>query len=851
MRRIVIRVCILYIEKSETMKEETNKPSFMIRLATWIVDKRKLFFLIYGAAALFSVFSQSWVKVNDDLTTYLPQETETRQGLDIMDAEFTTFATARIMVNNITYTMADDLVASLENISGVSEVDFDDTKDHYQGASALYEVTFDGEVEDDISLEALGEVKKVLAPYDTYISTEVGNNRSDLLAEEMKTIIVIAAVIIVSVLLLTSKAYMEIPVLLLTFIAAAVLNMGTNYWFGEISFISNSVTVVLQLALAIDYAIILCHRYGEERTHMEPREAVITALSKAIPEISASSLTTISGLAALMFMQFDIGFDMGRVLIKAILFSLLSVFTLMPGLLLLFSKGIDRTHHRNFVPSIDGIGHIVVKLQYIVPPIFVILLIVGYKFSSMCPYAYGYTQITSFQKSEQTIATDKIEEIFGGQNVLAVVVPKGDYDKERAMLADLEKHQEVSSALGIANAEAMDDYMLADALTPRQMAEMMEMDVEFAKLMYTAYGIKNEAYGYVLGNLDEYAVPLIDMLLFAHDEVDKGYLELDDEMQDDLDDAYDKIVDAQKQLQGENYSRVVLDLNIPEEGEETFAFLDTLRADVERYYDDYYLVGNTTSDFDLSTSFSRDNVMITVLSIVFVVLVLLFTFKSIGLPLLLIMVIQGSVWINFSMPYLQQSYLFFLSYLVVSSIQMGANIDYAIVISSRYMELKKQMPIHKAVITALNQAFPTIITSGSMLASAGLLIGFMSSDPTVASIGICLGRGTILSIFLVMFVLPEILMLGDTIIERTRFDIKPPENTKEIEGAVRVSGHIRGEVHGMIDAEIHGVIHGAVHATIDTKGKDEYQARLPKPKEEVTPEEAAEEKEAQTDETTI
>ncbi len=852
-RRIVIRVCILYIEKSDTMKEETNKPSFMVRLATWIVDKRKLFFLFYGAAALFSIFSQSWVSVNDDLTSYLPQETETRQGLDIMDAEFTTFATARIMVHNITYSMADSLVAHLEHVEGVSEVKFDETEDHYQGAAALYEITFDGEVEDDISLEALGEVKKVLAPYDSYISTEVGNNRSDLLAEEMKTIIVIAAVIIVSVLLLTSKAYMEIPVLLLTFIAAAVLNKGTNYWFGEISFISNSVTVVLQLALAIDYAIILCHRYGEERTHMEPREAVITALSKAIPEISASSLTTISGLAALMFMQFDIGFDMGRVLIKAILFSLLSVFTLMPGLLMLFSKGIDRTHHRNFVPSIDGIGHIVVKLQYIVPPIFVILLIVGYKFSSMCPYAYGYTQITSFQKSEQTIATDKIEEIFGGQNVLAVVVPKGDYDKERGMLADLEKHKEVNSALGIANAEAMDDYMLADALTPRQMAEMMDMDVEFAKLMYTAYGIKNEEYGYVLGNLDEYSVPLIDMLLFAHDEADKGYMDLDDEMQDDLDEAYDKIVDAQKQLQGEHYSRVVLDLNIPEEGEQTFAFLDTLRADVERYYDDYYLVGNTTSDFDLSSSFGRDNVMITILSIVFVVLVLLFTFQSIGLPVLLIMVIQGSVWINFSMPYLQQSYLFFLSYLVVSSIQMGANIDYAIVISSRYMELKKQMPVHQAIITSLNQAFPTIITSGSMLASAGLLIGFMSSDPTVASIGICLGRGTILSIFLVMFVLPEILMLGDTIIERTRFDIKPPEVTKDIEGTVRVYGHIRGEVRGTIDAEVHGVIHGEVHAVVDTKGKmAEYQPRLPKPKDENIQDDAQTgEKEAQTNETTI
>lgn len=824
------------------MSKEKDERSFWEKLATVIVDKRNLFFLLYGAAMLFSVFASGWVSVNDDLTSYLSEETETRRGLDLMEQEFTTFATARVMVNNITYDQALTLSEDLEKIEGITEVEFDETEDHYRGAAALFDVTFDGEVDDDISLTALNALKTELAPYDLYVSTEVGNNRSDLLAEEMKMIMVVAAVIIVSVLLLTSKTYMEIPVLLLTFIAAAVLNMGTNFFFGEISFISNSVTVVLQLALAIDYAIILCHRYSEERAQMEPREATITALSKAIPEISASSLTTISGLAALMFMQFGIGFDMGRVLIKAIFCSLLSVFTLMPGLLMLFSKGIDKTHHKNFVPSIDGLGRIVIKLQYIVPPIFVLLLIVAFKFSSLCPYAYGYTEITSFQKSQNTIADEKIKETFGGQNTLAVVIPKGDYDSERALLTDLQKHPEVNSALGIANAEAEDDYMLADALTPRKFAEMMDLDIEVAKLLYGAYGIKQEEYGHVIGNLDNYEVPLIDMFLFVHEEADKGYVELDDEMQRDLDDAYEKIDDARKQLQGENYSRLVLDLNLPEEGEETFAFLDVLREDVGRYYDDFLLVGNTTSDFDLSSSFSRDNVMISVLSIVFVILVLLFTFQSVGLPILLILVIQGSVWINFSFPYLMHSNLFFLSYLVVSSIQMGANIDYAIVISSRYMDLKKKMPPHKAIIMALNQAFPTIITSGSMLASAGLLIGFMSSDPTVASIGICLGRGTILSIFLVMFVLPEILLLGDKVIERTMFAIKPPELSHEVEGSVRVNGHIRGYVSGTIDAKVQGVIHGEVHAIVDTEGKKE------KPKEtEASPEET-ERKEGQTHE---
>ena len=218
---------------------------------------------------------------------------------------------------------------------------------------------------------------------------------------------------------------------------------------------------------------------------------------------------------------------------------------------------------------------------------------------------------------------------------------------------------------------------------------------------------------------------------------------------------------------------------------------------------------------------------ISILTVLFVMVILLFTFKSAGLPILLVLTIQGSIWINFTVPVLTHTNLYFLSYLVVSSIQMGANIDYAIVISNRYMELKKQMPPHKAIILALNQAFPTIITSGSMLAAAGLLIGFMSSDPTVASIGICLGRGTILSIFLVMFVLPEILLLGDKVIERTMFAIKPPELSQELEGSVRVNGHIRGYVSGTIDAKVQGVIHGEVHAIVDTEGKKEKPEEKP------------------------
>ena len=245
-----------------------------------------------------------------------------------------------------------------------------------------------------------------------------------------------------------------------------------------------------------------------------------------------------------------------------------------------------------------------------------------------------------------------------------------------------------------------------------------------------------------------------------------------------------------------------------------------MRQIIGRYYEgDYYVIGNSTSSQDLSASFITDNLLISLLSAFFVIVVLLFTFQSAGLPLLLIIVIQGSIWINFSFPTLTGEPLYFLGYLIVNAVMMGANIDYAIVISSHYQEQKAHMPHKQAIVQALNAAFPTVFTSGTIMASTGLLIGNMSAQPVISTMGICLGRGTIISIVLVLFVLPAFLVLGDSIIERTRFRLKVLEpKTRSASGVVVVKGHVRGYVNGIIDAEIRGVIRGDVNASVSTDG---------------------------------
>ncbi len=794
------------------------KPSFFEKIATVVVDRRNLIFFLYIGALIFSLFSSSWVKVCNDITEYLPPETETRRGLTIMDEEFTTFGTARIMVSNITYDKALELQEQLEAIEGVSEVTFDETDEHFKNTSALFDITFHAEEDEALAIDAMNAVKEQLADYDTYVKSTVGSSDSETLAEEMNLILLIAAVIIVLVLLFTSRTYAEIPVLIMTFGTAALLNKGTNFFFDEISFVSNSVTVVLQLALAIDYAIILLHRFTEEKATKPTREAAISALSQAIPEISASSLTTISGLVAMMFMQFRLGFDMGMVLVKAILLSLITVFTLMPGLLMLFSNLIEKSAHKSFVPKIDKWGKVVVFTRYIVPPVFVLVIVGAFFLSSNCPYVYGFTLVDTERKNETQIAEEKIEDAFGKQNLLALIVPSGNYDAEKSILQELEKRDEVDHTLGLANTEAMDGYLLTDKLTPREFSEMTDIDYELVCAVYAAYAVDDENYGKLASGINSYSVPLIDMFLFICEQKDKGIITLDDdELNDDLDTLYDKLLDAKAQLQSDTYTRMLIYLTLPEEGEETFAFLKTIHSIAEKYYpaDSVILAGNAENDYDLSASFVNDNIMISILSAVFVIIVLLFTFQSVGLPVLLIAVIQGSIWINFSFPTVTSSPIYFLGYLIVSSIQMGANIDYAIVISSRYMELKNSLPPRKAIVEALNLAFPTIVTSGTILAAAGILIAKLSTNAVIAGIGSNLGRGTVISMFLVMGVLPQILLLGDIIIEKTKFMLPLPEVTKSTTGIVFVNGRVRGRVSGFVDANITGVIRGDVNAIVE------------------------------------
>ena len=747
----------------------------MTRLARFVVDKRGLFCILFLALIAFSVVSVRWVQVEEDITAYLPVEAEARRGLTIMEEEFLTYGTAQVRVKGVTPEEAQTIADELARVQDVVLVQYDETENHYRDGKALYDLTFADVTASERSEAALDAVKALLADRDTTIHSEVGFSLAALIAEQMLTVLIFVVIVVLAVLVFTSSTYAEVPVMILTFLTAAVINLGSHFLLGTISFVSNSVAIVLQLALSVDYAIILCNRYKEEHKTLGIREAVIKALAASIPEISASSLTTIAGLTAMTFMKFRLGVDMGVCLIKAILCSLLTVFLFMPCLLMAFGKAMDKTRHRSFVPRISFIGKIAYATRVVFPILFVALVVGGYLIFARTDYAYCVDIVPAFRQTEYEASQSEIRQEFGDSNLVAVLTPAGNFEAEKQLISALKACPEVESATGVSDIEIAEGLSLGDAVTYPRFAELAQVDETTAQALFAYYAAENGAHREAETDLEHYEASLIDLFVFLHDRVEAGEVELPEEQAALVGELYGQLGMLRSQLMSERHNRVVVNLKLPVQSEETFAFLDRIHEIGLRCYgEEPVLTGNSVSALGFRDSFASDNLTVGLMSLVLVMLILFFTFKSFGMPLLLILIIQGSIWLNFAIAALQGKPVFFLCYLIVSAIQMGANIDYAIVISSRYMELRETLDRREAIIGTLNLAFPTIITSGLMMVCAGLLIGFQVSQCIIAGMGYYVGTGTSISLCLILFALPQLLLLGDRFVAVTRVR---PENS--------------------------------------------------------------------------
>ena len=759
-------------------ERQIEKPDIMHQIAAAIVSGRFVLILLFLAAGVYCALSIGRVRVNSDLTFFLPAETETRRGLTVMEENFLTYASEDVMVSNVTCEMAEGLAEQIRALDHVFSVSFDDSEAHYTHASALLSIAFDGLSGDRGVVQAQKQIRELLAPYDTYTYSMDLASFSDQLAKEMIGVVAIAVAVIVVILLFTSRSYFEVVVFMIVFVFAGLLNMGTNFWLGEISSITNSIAIIMQLALAIDYAIIFSHRYQDECEHYpSSREALTEALAKSILEISSSSLTTISGLVALMLMQFRLGYDLGMVLSKGIVCSLLTVFLLMPGLILLFPRAIRRTAHKSLIPDITPWGRLLMRSGYVFVWIFLLLIPAAIWCSRHVDYAFADNAVTELVYSESRAAMHKIENTFARSTSVVLLVPHEDLEAEKAVLQEVEALPQIRSATGLAKIEVSDGHVLTDLFTARMFSELLDIPQEEAELIYQAYGIRHEQYQVLFGNRETYSVPLVDMLLYLFEMIDHGVVTLEGERAEEVDELRTQLRVGLDQLRGESYNRLLFSADVPVQGPESSALVETLRAIGEKYYGEgkVLVVGDITSARDLGDSYTGDSTLISLLTIAFVFTILLCTFRTFAGSAILVFVIQGSIWINFSFPYLEHQMPSFVTNMIVSAIQMGATIDYAIVLMNRYLVLKQERDKKEAMASAVNQSFATVLTSGSIMTIAGFLIGVRVTDVYVSHIGLAVGRGAFISVILVLTVLPQLLVLLDKAVEKTRFRLQLKE----------------------------------------------------------------------------
>lgn len=760
----------------------------MKKIAQFIVEKRLWLFIIFIGLIAYSIFGVTRIEVEYDITTYLPDGTDTKRAIAIMDDEFAALGSATVMIKDIQADAAGEIAAKIGELDGVTSVSFDGaSKDSYKDGNALINIFYSGGSGDSAAADAYGKTVDILdsCGYTYTVPTPLVNDYADTLASEMVIIIAIAAAVIAIVLLFTSKSFAEVLAFPVVFVVAALLNMGTNYWLGKISFVSNTVCIILQLALAIDYAIILCHRFTEEKDKApsDPKAALITALSKAIPEIASSSLTTVAGLVALMFMQLGLGFDLGMVLAKSIICSLLTVFLLMPCILLWLTKLMDRSRHRNFVPKVTGLGVGVIKLRYVLITVFAVMFALCAWFSQSITFCYSQNSIDTSRPTSTMTAQREMEEIFGANNMFVVLLPKEtDPDVQRQVIAQVSAEPMVTSALGWAaisvpsRTDPDKSYYLTDSITVEGFCDITGVKADSASMLFFAYAMSHGGYG--AGGLQAYSAEVGD--LFAYVFKNPQILEMAGDGAGDIDImAYKKTLEfGQSQLIGQNHYRLVFNVASSVESAQTFALIERLYGSVKSTAPQAIFAGASMSAYDLNGSFKTDNLLITLLTVAFIFIILAVTFRSWGIPIVLVAVIQGAIFINFTIPVIMNNNLFFFVYLIASAIQMGATIDYAILMTNRYLSSPKHMSNRNAVTGAITAAFPTILTSGTIMSVAAFLVGFMTSDPLISSMGMTLGLGTVISVMCVLFVLPALLYLLGPALKKTV--IKRRKKAKDI-----------------------------------------------------------------------
>lgn len=675
----------------------------VIDLTTRILKYKKSIVTVFIVFALVSVVVQFGVSVNYSMFDYLPKNAPSTIAIDVMEEEFAgDVDNTRVMIKDVSIQEALDYKESIEAIDGVSKLTWlDDAMDikipiemmdtdlvetYYKDGHALF--TF--HVDEGKEVEATDAIYDVIGEKNAMAGDALNTAISQkATGQETFNAAAILVPIIIIILLLSTRSWIE-PVFFLMAIGISVLiNMGTNIFIGEISFISQAVAPILQLAVSLDYAIFLLHSFDDYRKRLEsPEKAMQLAMKRSFPAIAASASTTFFGFMALTLMDFEIGADLGLNLVKGILLSFLSVMIFLPALTLMFYRYIDKTQHRQWLPSKYKIGKHIIKLRLPVLLMIAILVVPAFLAQSKTNFIYGMGELPEDTRAGKDVM--EIEAAFGKFTPIVLLVPKGDLAREAELIDELSNLKQVKSTIFYTN-------MIGSTIPPEYLDESVK-----------------------------------------------------------------------EQFFSENYSRLILNTTTDAEGKEAFALVEDVQSMTEKFYeDDYHVTGESVTLYDMKKIVEKDNVLVNGLTVVMIALVLLMTFRSLSIPIVLILTIQSSVWINLAVPYFTDDPLVYIGYLIISIVQLAATVDYAILFTEDYTNNRKEMSAKAAIIKTINEKIFSIGVSASILSSVGFILWLTSTDPIISSIGLLLGRGTLLAFLLVILFLPALLVIFDRLIEKT------------------------------------------------------------------------------------
>ena len=748
----------------------------MKKISAFIVKIRYFLLAFWVVATAVSIFLIPRVKIEYDTTVYLPENTRVKQSLRVMEEEFGLTGQASVMIEDVDPVKVfvyKDKINSMPYIMEVIWIDnfierdviqniqdlFDEYDPNgnfrfgaipglnafYKDRTALLQVVF---TENDHSLnvgnsielirEYLGTINKPFALSGTAINAY--QMRETTKSEVFKTALYVAPIILI-ILIIFTKSWLEPLVFLASVLVSVIVNMGTNIMFPSVSFLTNATASLLQLAISMDYSIFLLHAYQKEKeAGLEQKEAMATAMKKSFSSINSSMITTVAGFAAIMFMRYTIGMDLSRVMIKGILLSLIVTFTFMPSLIIATDNLLKKTQHKPFFPKIGKLTKFITKTRYVIPALLLMTVVPSYIAQTKNHFVYGDGAMAVRHDSGEMSEADRIEQKFGRNNMIVVLVPideDGNYKaQEKAMIKQL------NSELDKANEDYRPTIQSYSTLT----------DIE------TYISNYNDLPPAVKSFLEEYFDPTM-----IEDMISENF---------------------KKQFISENYSRVIISINTETESPRAEKAVNIIETVVARqpFADEAHIIGVSPSVKEIKEVVEKDYVFVNLLSIVLVFVVLLVNFKSAILPFILLFVIELGIFINMAIPYITGMPLIFIGFMIVSSVQLGATIDYAILFTQFYVDARKTLVKRDAIKYALDHGGHSILTSSLILTTAGYVLKFASSVTGVSAIGELIGRGAALSGVLVIFLLPMLLYIFDKAIAKTTMQAKfyfPPDVRKK------------------------------------------------------------------------